>query len=579
MVLLPVRLPVLLDDTLPDILEEVLPTDETGDVDAITEELELDVDVLWFDEATDDEDVEAWLDDADKLLLELETRLRLLLLTEADGEDDGEDDGEGDDDDPFFVTELTVDCDEVVVAEVAVLLGLETLLELDTDDDVIGVFDVDAVAVEAVVLVEPAIELDSVAEAELVEAAELNIEAVEVDDAEADVVALPVLAEEVEEEANSVDDNDVVVLDVVKLFPVIVLELSCRDELETDDDALRVLDDDDGALEALEPVEFATELEGVIEMDEDTVEMVEVDDDAETDAVVLVGVIDEVEAEVKSDDDAVLDEVKILVVIVLELKDNVSGVLELEFEEDDEAVDARDDVDDCSLLTLAALVLLLYDKDDCVLLETRLLSLSLLDVELAVKEMLTELVETVLAVIEVLVGDVLAVDPLDTVSVVLIEELLLLGEVVGSGLLTVEVVVKLDIVDVALEPIELVESFSGLDVFETALLVEVDSEVCSVEAIVDETKLSDELPPVEMVELVSDVVVVVESTSEVLDKRLEEDEEVSMSELGIEVEGSNEFVVLDEAASVTDDVDAKDSDVDDDGKDVTASEEDELEEV
>lgn len=242
-----------------------------------------------------------------------------------------------------------------VLAVLAVLLGSITLLEDEIDNDPLEAVEEKVVALDAAP-VEPAAELDTVAEVELTEADGFSDEVVEADDAGTDTVAPPV----------SVED--------------------------------------------------------------DSADAVEVDDDIKVDAVALLMKVEVVEAEgepdedcAEADDTAVLDVVKLLSVIVLELscvdlpEVDAAVVLEIGFVEGEEAVDPKNVERDCSLLVPAVLVLLLSDEDDCVSLGTRLLSVLLLDVELTVGETLAELVSE-LALLEVI--DILGspVEVLDTDS-------------------------------------------------------------------------------------------------------------------------------------------------------------------
>ena len=242
-----------------------------------------------------------------------------------------------------------------MLAVLAVLLGSITLLEDEIDNDPLEAVEEKVVALDAAP-VEPAAELDTVAEVELTEADGFSDEVVEADDAGTDTVAPPV----------SVED--------------------------------------------------------------DSADAVEVDDDIKVDAVALLMKVEVVEAEgepdedcAEADDTAVLDVVKLLSVIVLELscvdlpEVDAAVVLEIGFVEGEEAVDPKNVERDCSLLVPAVLVLLLSDEDDCVSLGTRLLSVLLLDVELTVGETLAELVSE-LALLEVI--DILGspVEVLDTDS-------------------------------------------------------------------------------------------------------------------------------------------------------------------
>ncbi|KAK8079530.1 hypothetical protein PG997_007348 [Apiospora hydei] len=150
----------------------------------------------------------------------------------------------------------------------------------------------------------------------------------------------------------------------------------------------------------------------------------------------------------------------------------------------------------------------------------------------------------------------------EAVLVVVTTELLLVKDVLTSGLLLEEAVGRLGVVEDVDVSLKLVKVSSDAEALKMLLVGEVESELWLVVDIADETKLLDELSTIETLELVSDAVAVEELTSE--------------SEIDVEVDEESELDSLDEVVSVTEDVDADDAEVDKETEPV-ASNEDEIE--
>ncbi|KAK8059442.1 hypothetical protein PG996_009372 [Apiospora saccharicola] len=291
------------------------------------------------------------------------------------------------------------------------------MLELGTEDDVaLTVLEPDAVvALEEVVLTETVVGLDSVAEAELVEAGETSVKVVEkADDTEVDDVALLVLDDEVETEAISDndggDEEEELVPDKVKVLAVTVLEPGWLDELEGD--AVGVLDvDPTEADEAVEPTE----------------------EDVDDSPVLVLPAPSRL---LYGDDDCVslLEEEMLLGVDLV-----VGGIIMVELLLTDplvreEVVGEVLDTDSLEELELP----LLYDKEDCVLLGVGLFAVVLLNVELVAREVLVaETLSPKLLLRELLRVDVAVIELLNEAVLVVstIELLLMIDEALATELL------------------------------------------------------------------------------------------------------------------------------------------------
>ncbi|KAK7981682.1 hypothetical protein PG988_003920 [Apiospora saccharicola] len=291
------------------------------------------------------------------------------------------------------------------------------MLELGTEDDVaLTVLEPDAVvALEEVVLTETVVGLDSVAEAELVEAGETSVKVVEkADDTEVDDVALLVLDDEVETEAISDndggDEEEELVPDKVKVLAVTVLEPGWLDELEGD--AVGVLDvDPTEADEAVEPTE----------------------EDVDDSPVLVLPAPSRL---LYGDDDCVslLEEEMLLGVDLV-----VGGIIMLELLLTDplvreEVVGEVLDTDSLEEFELP----LLYDKEDCVLLGVGVFAVVLLNVELVAREVLVaETLSPKLLLRELLRVDVAVIELLNEAVLVVstIELLLMIDEALATELL------------------------------------------------------------------------------------------------------------------------------------------------